>query len=119
MLKLGDKIQVKIIGIDGNDRIKLSRRVILEEEARARGEEIPDRRAGRPEGGEGGDRGGRPPAGAGAAATAAAGTTVAPVATAARVAAATGSQLSAVSSRLSAPPPPLALRSGRAGEADR
>ncbi|MCJ7441204.1 MAG: hypothetical protein MUO25_06430 [Thermoanaerobaculaceae bacterium] len=29
MLKLGDKIQVKIIGIDGNDRIKLSHRALL------------------------------------------------------------------------------------------
>jgi polyribonucleotide nucleotidyltransferase len=67
----GDEIEVKIIGIDNYDRIKLSRRVILEEEARARGEEIPEReppprrddnrRGGRP-GGRGGrrdDRGGR------------------------------------------------------------
>jgi polyribonucleotide nucleotidyltransferase len=29
VLKLGDKIQVKIIGIDGNDRIKLSHRALL------------------------------------------------------------------------------------------
>ncbi|HHQ47255.1 MAG TPA: polyribonucleotide nucleotidyltransferase, partial [Acidobacteria bacterium] len=37
VLSLGDTIKVKIIGIDGNDRIKLSHRVLLEEEARARG----------------------------------------------------------------------------------
>ncbi|HSO24192.1 MAG TPA: polyribonucleotide nucleotidyltransferase [Chondromyces sp.] len=55
----GDKLQVRIIDIDANDRIKLSRRVILEDEARARGEEIPERdtrpprdsRGGRPSGG--------------------------------------------------------------------
>ncbi len=70
VLSLGDTIKVKIIGIDGNDRIKLSHRVILEEEARARGEEIPrreepdrgrrdDRRGGRRDD----RRGGRPPRG--------------------------------------------------------
>ena len=82
VLNEGDTIKVKIIGIDGNDRIKLSHRVLLEEEARARGEEIPhreerndrprrdDRRGGRPRGGDRGrgrgdrgrgrnDRGGR------------------------------------------------------------
>ena len=52
----GDTLKVRIIDIDGNDRIKLSRRVILEEEARARGEEIPERSTGRDD-----DRGGRPP----------------------------------------------------------
>ncbi|MCP4901775.1 MAG: polyribonucleotide nucleotidyltransferase, partial [bacterium] len=64
VLNEGDSIQVKIIGIDNYDRIKLSRRVILEEEARERGEEIPEREA--PprrdddrRGGRGGDRGGR------------------------------------------------------------
>jgi polyribonucleotide nucleotidyltransferase len=57
VLTEGDKLQVKIIDIDGSDRIKLSRRVILEEEARARGEEIPERSGARP---EGDDRGGRP-----------------------------------------------------------
>ncbi len=64
----GDAFTVKIIGIDSSGRIKLSRRVILEEEARERGEEIPERaepprenrgrrddRGGR--GGRGGDRG--------------------------------------------------------------
>ncbi len=65
-------MRVRIIDIDANDRIKLSRRAILEDEARARGEEIPeraaaprdDRRGGRPGGGgrdggrgRGGDRG--------------------------------------------------------------
>ncbi len=67
VLKEGDQLTVKIIGIDANDRIKLSRRVILEEEARARGEDIPQReeaprRTGRPGGpprGDRGDRGGR------------------------------------------------------------
>ena len=29
MIKLGDNIKVKIIGIDGNDRIKLSHRALL------------------------------------------------------------------------------------------
>ena len=64
VLTEGDKLKVRIIGIDGNDRIKLSRRVILEDEARERGEEIPERepeprrdnRGGRPGGGGGRDR---------------------------------------------------------------
>ncbi|MCD4749614.1 MAG: polyribonucleotide nucleotidyltransferase [Thermoanaerobaculales bacterium] len=57
VLTEGDEMRVRIIDIDGNDRIKLSRRVILEDEARARGEDIPerdplgDRRGGRPGGG--------------------------------------------------------------------
>jgi len=63
VLALGDTIKVKIIGIDGNDRIKLSHRVILEEEARARGEEIPRReepdRSHRDDRGRRDDRGGR------------------------------------------------------------
>jgi polyribonucleotide nucleotidyltransferase len=69
VLTEGDELKVRIIDIDANDRIKLSRRVILEDEARARGEEIPERdtrpprdnrRGGRPGGGRGGrDRGGR------------------------------------------------------------
>jgi polyribonucleotide nucleotidyltransferase len=69
VLTEGDEIKVRIIDIDANDRIKLSRRVILEDEARARGEEIPerdtrppsDRRGGRPGGRGGRDdrRGGR------------------------------------------------------------
>jgi polyribonucleotide nucleotidyltransferase len=68
VLTEGDELKVRIIDIDANDRIKLSRRVILEDEARARGEEIPERdtrpprdnrRGGRPGGGRGGrDRGG-------------------------------------------------------------
>jgi polyribonucleotide nucleotidyltransferase len=67
VLTEGDELKVRIIDIDANDRIKLSRRVILEDEARARGEEIPERdtrpprdnrRGGRPGGGRGGrDRG--------------------------------------------------------------
>ncbi len=64
-LNEGDAIRVRIIDIDSNDRIKLSKRVILEQEARDRGEEIPERaaapprdrgRGGRP-GGRGGGRG--------------------------------------------------------------
>jgi polyribonucleotide nucleotidyltransferase len=65
VLNEGDTIRVRIIDIDGNDRIKLSHRVILEDEARARGEDVPERdplargdRGGRP--GGGGGRG-RPP----------------------------------------------------------
>jgi polyribonucleotide nucleotidyltransferase len=57
VLKLGDKIKVKIIGIDGNDRIKLSHRALVPppegHSAEASGEEHPhrsnsDRRGGRP-----------------------------------------------------------------------
>jgi polyribonucleotide nucleotidyltransferase len=58
VLSLGDTIKVRIIDIDSNGRIKLSKRVILEEEARARGEEIPERPAPPPRGDRG--RGGRP-----------------------------------------------------------
>ena len=65
VLNEGDTIKVRIIDIDGNDRIKLSHRVILEDEARARGEDVPERdplRGGRPSGGGGRDsRGGRGP----------------------------------------------------------
>ncbi len=43
VLNEGDELRVRIIDIDANDRIKLSRRVILEDEARERGEEIPER----------------------------------------------------------------------------
>jgi polyribonucleotide nucleotidyltransferase len=66
VLTEGDELKVRIIDIDANDRIKLSRRVILEDEARARGEEIPERdtrpprdnrRGGRPGGRGGRDRG--------------------------------------------------------------
>ncbi len=50
----GDTMKVRIIDIDSNDRIKLSRRVILEDEARERGEDVPARdplrREGRPGG---------------------------------------------------------------------
>jgi polyribonucleotide nucleotidyltransferase len=67
VLNEGDTIKVRIIDIDGNDRIKLSRRVMLEDEARARGEDVPERdplarpsRGGRP-GGRDNRRGGRPP----------------------------------------------------------
>ncbi|MCW8985373.1 MAG: polyribonucleotide nucleotidyltransferase [Thermoanaerobaculales bacterium] len=65
VLTEGDELKVRIIDIDANDRIKLSRRVIMEDEARARGEEIPERdtrpprdnrRGGRPGGGRGGGR---------------------------------------------------------------
>jgi polyribonucleotide nucleotidyltransferase len=66
VLTEGDELKVRIIDIDANDRIKLSRRVILEDEARERGEDIPERdtrpprdnrRGGRPGGGR--DRGPR------------------------------------------------------------
>jgi polyribonucleotide nucleotidyltransferase len=66
VLTEGDELKVRIIDIDANDRIKLSRRVILEDEARARGEDIPERdtrpprdnrRGGRPGGRGGRDRG--------------------------------------------------------------
>ncbi len=65
VLSEGDTIKVKIIGIDGNDRIKLSHRVLIEEEERAHrraaGEDVPepdpeDRRRRDDRGG----RGGRP-----------------------------------------------------------
>ncbi len=56
VLNEGDELKVRIIDIDANDRIKLSRRVILEDEARERGEEIPERDARPPRS----DRGGRP-----------------------------------------------------------
>jgi len=68
VLNEGDELRVRIIDIDANDRIKLSRRVILEDEARERGEEIPERdtrpprrdsRGGRPGGGRGRPGGGR------------------------------------------------------------
>ncbi|MBI4917968.1 MAG: polyribonucleotide nucleotidyltransferase [Acidobacteria bacterium] len=49
VMKLGDKVQVKIIGIDGNDRIKLSRRERLPRPPRPEGEE------GAPPEGEGGE----------------------------------------------------------------
>ena len=61
VLNEGDTIKVRIIDIDGNDRIKLSHRVILEDEARARGEDVPERdplRGGRSGGGRD-NRGGR------------------------------------------------------------
>jgi polyribonucleotide nucleotidyltransferase len=57
VLKEGDELRVRIIDIDANDRIKLSRRVILEDEARERGEEIPERDTSPP---RRDDRGGRP-----------------------------------------------------------
>ena len=65
VLTEGDELRVRIIDIDANDRIKLSRRVIMEDEARERGEDIPERdtrpprdsrRGGRPGGGRGGGR---------------------------------------------------------------
>jgi polyribonucleotide nucleotidyltransferase len=57
VLSEGDELKVRIIDIDANDRIKLSRRVILEDEARARGEEIPERDSRPPRDSR---RGGRP-----------------------------------------------------------
>ena len=43
--RLAEAADLLTSDIDANDRIKLSRRAILEDEARARGEEIPDRGA--------------------------------------------------------------------------
>jgi polyribonucleotide nucleotidyltransferase len=63
VLTEGDEMRVRIIDIDSNDRIKLSRRVILEDEARARGEEIPERPPAPSR--DGGRRGGRPGGGRG------------------------------------------------------
>ncbi len=69
VVKLGDVVKVKIIGIDANDRVKLSRRALLPPPERGEGDEA----ASQEEGGEqprrdragfrGGDRreGGRPP----------------------------------------------------------
>ena len=61
VLTEGDELKVRIIDIDANDRIKLSRRVIMEDEARERGEDIPERdtrppRDSRPGGRPGGGR---------------------------------------------------------------
>ncbi len=50
VLTEGDTLRVRIIDIDANDRIKLSRRVIMEDEARERGEEIPEARHRPPQG---------------------------------------------------------------------
>ncbi len=60
VLTEGDTLRVRIIDIDANDRIKLSRRVILEDEARERGEEIPRRSAPPRDSDRRGGRGGRP-----------------------------------------------------------
>ena len=71
VVRVGDKITVKVIGIDDQDRIKLSRKALLPpkeggDEAPAGGgdnnggEQRPPRRDDRG-GGGGGDRGGRPP----------------------------------------------------------
>ena len=37
MVKLGDKIQVKVIAIDEHDRVKLSRKVLLKDQAKPAG----------------------------------------------------------------------------------
>jgi polyribonucleotide nucleotidyltransferase len=55
----GDQIKVKIIDIDGYDRIKLSHRAVLEDEMRERGEEVPERPSREPERDRDRDRGGR------------------------------------------------------------
>ena len=52
----GDQIKVKIIDIDGYDRIKLSHRAVLEDEMRERGEEVPERPSREPERDRGGPR---------------------------------------------------------------
>jgi polyribonucleotide nucleotidyltransferase len=58
VLKLGDKVTVKIIGIDANDRIKVSRRALLPPPERPEGAEGEARPA--DGGGEGGERPYRP-----------------------------------------------------------
>ncbi len=57
VLKLGDKVTVKIIGIDGNDRIKLSRRALLPPPPRTEGESAEGQSAegATPGGAEGGE----------------------------------------------------------------
>jgi polyribonucleotide nucleotidyltransferase len=47
VLKMGDKIQVKLLGIDDNGKLKLSRRALLKKE----GDDTPDERPKRREGG--------------------------------------------------------------------
>jgi polyribonucleotide nucleotidyltransferase len=55
--KVGDTLQVKVIAIDDQDRVKLSRKALLREQnPRPAGEGPPPRR---PEGDRGGDRGDR------------------------------------------------------------
>jgi polyribonucleotide nucleotidyltransferase len=64
VVKVGDKIQVKVIAIDEHDRVKLSRKVLLREQNRPPGEAgapTPPPSGPPPHRGERGDRGGRPP----------------------------------------------------------
>jgi polyribonucleotide nucleotidyltransferase len=68
VVKVGDKIQVKVIAIDEHDRVKLSRKVLLREQNRPPGEPgapPPPPQSGPPprrdDRGDRGDRGGRPP----------------------------------------------------------
>lgn len=67
VVKMGDRIKVKVIGIDPQGRIRLSRKAVLVEEAG--GEYVVDPDAGRSGGGRGGsgggDRGGRGRSGGG------------------------------------------------------
>ena len=68
IVKVGDKLQVKVIAIDDQDRIKLSRRVLLREAAGGgandpRPPREPRDEGGRPPRGDYRDEGGRPPRG--------------------------------------------------------
>ena len=59
VVKLGDRLQVKVIAIDDQDRVKLSRKALLRDQAQARGGAPAGAGAGgeRREGGrEGGER---------------------------------------------------------------
>src|SRR5262249_2830023 len=61
VVKVGDKIQVKVIAIDEHDRIKLSRKVLLREQNRPAGEArapAPAQRGPPPQRREGGREGG-------------------------------------------------------------
>jgi polyribonucleotide nucleotidyltransferase len=59
--KIGDRLQVKVIAIDDQDRVKLSRKALLREQKGLPPEAPPPRRegGGRGDGGRGGDRGDR------------------------------------------------------------
>jgi polyribonucleotide nucleotidyltransferase len=57
VVREGEMLTVKVIDIDGDGKVRLSRKAVLMEEA---GEEyVPSPRGGRSGGGRGGDRGGR------------------------------------------------------------
>src|SRR4029450_10400195 len=67
VVKVGDRLQVKVIAIDDQDRVKLSRKALLREQKGLSGEAPPPRREGDRPGRDGGGGGGSapPPAAAG------------------------------------------------------